>query len=110
MWRFWISFAGYGLAGGLSASDPGPSAAAASGGQPDDCRDVASGRRSACCSRGISPGCICAATPGAGWDAAAGGRSAQDTPHADTILVLKSTSAGSGLGQVGVVKKVVGPR
>src|ERR1700761_7568158 len=43
------------------------------------------------------------------WDAAAGVYPRSDTPHADTILVLKST-AQLHLGHVGVVKKVVGPR
>jgi hypothetical protein len=43
------------------------------------------------------------------WDAAAGVYPRSDVPHADTILVLKSTSQ-LRLGHVGVVKKVVGPR
>jgi hypothetical protein len=43
------------------------------------------------------------------WDLAAGTYPRSDTPHADTILVLRSTRQ-LPLGHVGIVKRLVGPR
>jgi hypothetical protein len=107
MWRFWISLA---VAASLTAcgSDPGP---AMSGGVKVASLSMA----------GLPPPtqCVLFARDFTGvhlhgdayawWDAAAGVYPRSDVPHADTILVLKSTSQ-LRLGHVGVVKKVVGPR
>jgi hypothetical protein len=108
MWRFWISFA---VLASLTAcgSDPGRSA---SGGV----------RVASLTNVGMLPPptqCVLFARDFTGvhlrgdayawWDAAEGVYPRSDVPHADTILVLKSTSQ-LHLGHVGVVKKVVGPR
>jgi hypothetical protein len=108
MWRFWISFAAMasltacggdpGAPVGESAIHPASFPAA---GLPPPTQCVLFARD--------FTGVHLHGDAYAWWDAAAGVYPRSDMPHADTILVLKSTPQ-LHLGHVGVVKKVVGPR
>jgi len=108
MWRFWISFA---VLGALTACSSEPAPVARGGGV----------RVASLSPVGLPPPtqCVLFARDFTGvhlrgdayawWDAASGVYPKSDVPHADTILVLRSTPQ-LHLGHVGVVKKVVGPR
>jgi hypothetical protein len=109
MWRLWISFA---VAASLTAcsSDPvspGPRSSGLTpasfhtGGLPPPTQCVLFARD--------FTGVHLRGDAYAWWDAAAGVYPRSDTPHADTILVLRATTQ-LHLGHVGIVKKVVGPR